>query len=83
MLYSKLVLAKSYQMKLKEAYKDKLHDVTSKYTELLSPHNEVIEKYKKNFERETSVLTLEKEQLVNTLNDNGGSYESQIEAPSS
>ena len=70
-------------MKLKEAYKDKLHDVTSKYTELLSPHNEVIEKYKKNFERETSVLTLEKDQLVNTLNDNGGSYESQIEAPSS
>ena len=45
-LRSKLVLGESCQMKLKEAYEDKLHDVTSKYPELQPLHNEVIEKSK-------------------------------------
>ena len=62
------------------------HHILSKYTELLSLHNEVIEKYRRNkedFENELSALTLEKEQLVNVLNDNKQSYESQIETLSS
>ena len=62
------------------------HHILSKYAELLSLQNEVIEKYRRNkedFENELSALTLEKEQLVNTLNDNKESYESQIETLSS
>ena len=62
------------------------HHILSKYAELLSLQNEVIEKYrrsKEDFENELSALTLEKEQLVNTLNDNKESYESQIETLSS
>ena len=62
------------------------HHILSKYTELLSLQNEVIEKYRRNkedFENELSALTLEKEQLVNVLNDNKQSYESQIETLSS
>ena len=71
-LRSKLVLAKSFQMKYKKAFEDKLHDVSSKHTERQSFHNEAVEKYDQNkeeFEKDISVLTLEKEQLVNTVND--------------
>ena len=61
---------------------DKMHDVTWKYAELHSLHNEVIERYDQNkgdIEKEIS-LTLEKEQLVNTVNDNKELYESLIGA---
>ena len=59
-----------------------MHDVTSKNAELHSLHNEVIERYDQNkgdIEKEIS-LTLEKEQPVNTVNDNKESYESLIGA---
>ena len=61
---------------------DKMHDVTWKYAQLHSLHNEVIERYDQNkgdIEKEIS-LTLEKEQLVNTVNDKKESYESLIGA---
>ena len=72
-------------LRLKKAHTNKLHDVTSKYAELHSLHNEVIERYdqnKRDIEKEIS-LTLEKEQLVNTANDNKRSCESLIGAFSS
>ena len=62
-----------------------MHDVTSKYAELHSLHSEVIERYHQNkgdIEKEIS-LTLEKEQLVNSVNDNKESYQSLIGAFSS
>lgn len=54
----------------------------SKYKELQSFHNEIITKYerkKEDFEKKESRLTLEKEQLVSTLNYNKESNESQVE----
>lgn len=68
-------------MKSKKAFEDKLHDVSSKQTEPQSFHNEAVEKYDQNkeeFEKDISVLTLEKEQLVNTVNDHKKLYECQI-----
>lgn len=73
-------------MKSKKAFEDKLHDVSSKQTEPQSFHNEAVGKYDQNkeeFEKDISVLTLEKEQLVNTVNDHKKLYECQIVALSS
>ena len=61
-------------LRLKKAHTNKLHDVTSKYAELHSLHNEVIERYDQN------KRDIEKEQLVNTANDNKRSCESLIGA---
>ena len=72
-------------LRLKKVHTNKLYDVTSKCAELHSLHNEVIERYDQNkggIEKGIS-LTLEKEQLVNTVNDSKRSNESLIGAFSS